>query len=379
MLKVFRRLEPGLNPDIEIHAALQAAGGRHIAALLGSVGAEHRRDAALSLGDAAGVHDQRRPTAGSSAKASVRDLMAEADLHADEAGGDFAAESRPPGRRGRPRCTPTWRARSAPSAVDRRRAARRAPRGCTPGSTSRLTRRTRLAEFEPGLRARRSRRFGRGLRRRDRDCNASTATCTSARCCAPSHRWMISTSRASRWLDLQSRRLPTSPLRDVAGMLRSFDYAAVPSRRRVRRSASSSTYRANEWVAAQPRRVLRRLRRGRRCRPPRHADPAARVRGRQGGLRGRLRGAQPARPGCAIPLASPEPVWPRAPHDRRCHHAPALSGIGCTTTTTISRSELGELVGGAHHNPHGILGAHPQADGHDRRSAPCARRQRGRP
>jgi len=32
-------------------------------------------------------------------------------------------------------------------------------------------------------------------------------------------------------------------------------------------------------------------------------------------------------------------------------------------TTTISRAELGKLVAGEHHNPHGILGAHPQGRG----------------
>ncbi|HEV7207757.1 MAG TPA: hypothetical protein VGN54_03355, partial [Mycobacteriales bacterium] len=40
IMKVFRRLEAGLNPDIEIHAALGRLGGRHIAKLLGQVSAE---------------------------------------------------------------------------------------------------------------------------------------------------------------------------------------------------------------------------------------------------------------------------------------------------------------------------------------------------
>src|SRR6266487_1952989 len=31
-------------------------------------------------------------------------------------------------------------------------------------------------------------------------------------------------------------------------------------------------------------------------------------------------------------------------------------------TTTVAREELDRLVGGAHHNPHGILGAHPAPD-----------------
>ncbi|MBA3369404.1 MAG: aminoglycoside phosphotransferase, partial [Geodermatophilaceae bacterium] len=37
ILKVFRRLEPGINPDVEIHHALAGTDNPHIAALLGSV------------------------------------------------------------------------------------------------------------------------------------------------------------------------------------------------------------------------------------------------------------------------------------------------------------------------------------------------------
>jgi 1,4-alpha-glucan branching enzyme len=32
-------------------------------------------------------------------------------------------------------------------------------------------------------------------------------------------------------------------------------------------------------------------------------------------------------------------------------------------TTTVAREELDRIVGGAHHNPHGVLGAHPNPDG----------------
>ena len=34
-----------------------------------------------------------------------------------------------------------------------------------------------------------------------------------------------------------------------------------------------------------------------------------------------------------------------------------------STTSKVSKAELGRLVSGEHHNPHGILGAHPQGDG----------------
>ena len=91
ILKVFRRLEAGLNPDIEVHAALGKLGGRHVAKLMGYVSAELDSDV-WSLA----MLQEFMTTASDGwqlATSSVRDLMAEADLHAEEAGGDFAAEA----------------------------------------------------------------------------------------------------------------------------------------------------------------------------------------------------------------------------------------------------------------------------------------------
>ena len=91
IMKVFRRLEPGLNPDIEIHAAFGKVGGRHVAKLLGHVNAEiDGQPWSLAM------LQEFMTTATDGwqlATNSVRDLMAEADLHAAEAGGDFAAEA----------------------------------------------------------------------------------------------------------------------------------------------------------------------------------------------------------------------------------------------------------------------------------------------
>src|SRR5207247_2827622 len=86
-----RRLEPGINPDIEIHEALTELGARHIARLLGSLTADVDGEQ-FSLA----MLQEYLTTATDGwelAKISVRDLMAEADLHADEAGGDFAGEA----------------------------------------------------------------------------------------------------------------------------------------------------------------------------------------------------------------------------------------------------------------------------------------------
>ncbi|OMQ16192.1 hypothetical protein A7K94_0204260, partial [Modestobacter sp. VKM Ac-2676] len=93
ILKLFRRLEPGLNPDVEIHDALRRAENPHIAGLLGHIeidGAPGDEPATVAM------LQTFVPNASDGwrlATSSVRDLYAEGDLHADEVGGDFAGES----------------------------------------------------------------------------------------------------------------------------------------------------------------------------------------------------------------------------------------------------------------------------------------------
>ena len=93
IFKLFRRLEPGLNPDVEVHGALRRTGNPHIAPLLGHVeiddpeGGEPATVAMLQTFVPNASDGWRLATA------SVRDLYAEGDLHADEVGGDFAADS----------------------------------------------------------------------------------------------------------------------------------------------------------------------------------------------------------------------------------------------------------------------------------------------
>ncbi|MEO7979534.1 MAG: aminoglycoside phosphotransferase [Sporichthyaceae bacterium] len=96
ILKVFRKVSPGVNPDIEVHSALAAAGSTHIATPLGWVegtwpGPE---GSPVTASLAMAQTFLRDATDGwELALTSVRDLYAEADLHAHEVGGDFAGES----------------------------------------------------------------------------------------------------------------------------------------------------------------------------------------------------------------------------------------------------------------------------------------------
>jgi maltokinase len=97
ILKCFRKVSPGLNPDIEIHSALARAGSTHIAAPLGWLeGSWTDPDTGERATGSLAMAQQflHNSTEGwELAKTSVRDLYAEADLHADEVGGDFAGEA----------------------------------------------------------------------------------------------------------------------------------------------------------------------------------------------------------------------------------------------------------------------------------------------
>jgi maltokinase len=91
ILKLFRRVLPGVNPDLELHRALRAVGSNEVAALQGAIeGVLHGEPVTFAM-----LQDFAANSADgwAMAQASVRDLLAEGDLRADEVGGDFAAEA----------------------------------------------------------------------------------------------------------------------------------------------------------------------------------------------------------------------------------------------------------------------------------------------
>lgn len=90
ILKVYRLLQPGTNPDLELILALSDVGSPHVAPVLGWI----ETTTPFAATGALLQPFYRSGTDGwVSAVASVRDLYAERDLHADEVGGDFAGES----------------------------------------------------------------------------------------------------------------------------------------------------------------------------------------------------------------------------------------------------------------------------------------------
>nr|WP_007514759.1 MULTISPECIES: hypothetical protein [Pseudofrankia] len=254
ILKVFRRLWPGVNPDLEVTRALAAAGSPHVARPLAwlegrlpgpaaatSEVATSEVDSATAEGTAAGTETAvtggqpeelttfafmqdflRSGTEGwKLAQTSVRDLYAEGDLHADEVGGDFAGESERLGQATAE--VHTLLARCFP-VVEVDQAALRA-------TASHLHSRLdvalegvpRLAPYEAGARAAfealAAETSAPPFQRIHGDLHLGQALRTDAG-------WVLFDFEGEPARPVPERRRLASPLRDVAGMLRSFDYAA---------------------------------------------------------------------------------------------------------------------------------------------------------
>jgi maltokinase len=244
ILKVFRRLEAGLNPDIEIHAALGKLGGRHVAKLMGFVSAEASAEPDSQVWSLA-MLQEFMTTASDGwhlATHSVRDLMAEADLHAEEAGGDFAAEAHRLGV-----STAEVHADLAEAfgttVLDKADLADRAA-AMNARLTAALPEVPELAEVSDGLRQAYT-DFGdlpvQVLAQRVHgDLHLGQVLRTS-------HRWVILDFEGEPAKTISDRQSHDSPIRDVAGMLRSFDYAARHQLIDMG-STPQSEFRAAEWA-----------------------------------------------------------------------------------------------------------------------------------
>jgi maltokinase len=247
LLKVFRKVGAGRNPDIEIHEALTHAGVDKVAKLYGWVTArldDGADDGAKGSADL-GMLQQflRTATDGwTMALNSVRDLYAEADLHADEVGGDFAAESH--------------RLGAATAEVHRRLAELLGTRTWTPADLQDLVaamhRRLdvsveavpELAPHADGLREAFDELTKVGhdvpIQRVHGDLHLGQTLRTVLG-------WKLIDFEGEPAKPLGERVALDSPLRDVAAMLRSFDYAAAtlltdhPHDRQI-------AYRCREWA-----------------------------------------------------------------------------------------------------------------------------------
>lgn len=217
IMKLFRKVNPGLNADIEIHDVLTNAGSEHIAELYGwielDLDGEVLQLAMLQelLGTAADGFEL--------ATASVRTALADPELTVAESGGDFGGEAARLGE-----------ALAEVHAALRERfpLERRGPDATAQLArtmTERLERALPIVpEIEPyadrlrALYVSVARLDGLDVQRVHGDLHLGQTLRTS-------HGWRIVDFEGEPGRPFAERALPDSPWRDVAGMLRSFSYA----------------------------------------------------------------------------------------------------------------------------------------------------------
>jgi maltokinase len=245
LLKMYRRVATGMNPDLELHRALRGVDSNEVAGLRGAIeGIVDGEPAVLGL-----LQDFAANSADgwSMALISIRDLFAEADLRADEVGGDFAGEAHRLGKT---------------VAVTHDELARALGTGTTTGAELASAMRARLETALPVVNE--LTKLADALHKAYDEVAELSAPVPVQRVHGDLHLgqalrtpsgWLLIDFEGEPARPLAERRLPEVALRDVAGMLRSFDYAAYhqlgkwdPSAFRVAGRESQLVWRADEWA-----------------------------------------------------------------------------------------------------------------------------------
>jgi maltokinase len=219
ILKVFRRVAPGPNPDLEVTAALARMGSSHIAEPFGWI--ETRMDGVPTTLAILSRYLRTATDGWTLAATSVRDLYASEETSAADAGGDFSGEA--------------YRLGAATAEVHQDLAEAFGTDELSPDAlhemAEQMYRRLDLATAAVPELARYADMIGAAyssLAKIDEPMPAQRVhgDYHLGQVMRTETGWIVLDFEGEPASPLAQRRARSSPLRDVAGMLRSFDYAA---------------------------------------------------------------------------------------------------------------------------------------------------------